>query len=38
MNANRFMVKLFIILAALAVIVMNLLLLFNWSEFFKGLM
>ena len=38
MNANRRRAKMFIVLAAMAIIVMNLLLLFNWTEFIKGLM
>ena len=38
MNTNRKTVKLFIVLAAVAIIVMNVLLLFNLPDFIKGLM
>jgi len=38
MNTNRDVVKMFIVLAAVAIIGMNVLLLFNWPDFLKGLM
>ena len=38
MNTNRNVVKMFIALAAVAIIGMNVLLLFNWPDFLKGLM
>ena len=38
MNTNRNVVKMFIALAAVAIIAMNVLLLFDWPDFIKGLM
>ena len=38
MNDNGRAVKLYVVLAAAVIVVLNLLLLFNWSEFIKGLL